>query len=196
MEGLTTQLNPQRLGSSYGAAGSRVLSVETVQSEKEANNSGEASIPSELDEKGQSLHLQTAHVDDTESSSETDEFSFVMVGHSQTIDETQLKAAFPESLFAKVYSKVIEDYPGMSHLIRHDSATMYKQMIAWIIRCGLVGGSVDCRLYCRCSHGRREPGKCVELKSGVGGFRPRNGTGGNALRGFHWLLSFGSRSHD
>ncbi|MET3121541.1 hypothetical protein AAKU67_001125 [Oxalobacteraceae bacterium GrIS 2.11] len=54
-------------------------------------------------------------------------------------DMGEYQKMFPETVFASCYKKILGDCPGIRKLIKDDSATMYKQMIAWVIRCGLTG---------------------------------------------------------
>ena len=46
---------------------------------------------------------------------------------------------FPKSEFDRYCARIARRCPDIRGIIRDDSATMYKQMIAWVIRCGLTG---------------------------------------------------------
>lgn len=46
---------------------------------------------------------------------------------------------FPQSAFEKCFAKIAKKCPDIRKIIKEDSATMHKQMIAWVIRCGLTG---------------------------------------------------------
>jgi len=67
--------------------------------------------------------------------------------YSALIDETEAQrgprnrcaACFDLRMFEYCLGNVLKKFPDLKKVIREDPTTMYKQMIAWTVRCGLTG---------------------------------------------------------
>jgi len=54
-------------------------------------------------------------------------------------EESSSEKMFSQRAFEQCYARILRNSPDLKKIIQHDSATMYKQMIAWVVRCGLTG---------------------------------------------------------